>query len=711
MRNPFVGLRPFQSAESALFFGRSRDVAVLQNLVLSVSVLVLYAPSGTGKSSLLNAGLLPALEDDPALLTIAIADPRETVLKTVPQKLASKGWVDDAQAETGGLAKTLERHMAATGRRVILVLDQFEERLKQRESLDALYAEIARLANTRSDAATVIISIREDYLGSLERLMRRVSGLLDGSYRVPNLSRDALMQAVHGPLNTVGNNITPEDGLVEEVLTDLERQAAPSELLDDRMPDSRLPAGHIEPGYFQIVWSHLWAKEGTHPQRQLTRNTYQREGRAEGILKSFVFDTLGNLLPFEAEVLRAALRYMVLPTGAKVALTIDDLLDLLRRDDFTSVGNFLLVSTRDESGPQLTADEKEIIGKILKSVFDQLTRTDAPLFRRVMRAGREEFELIHDLLGQILPKWRIEYESAVNMPSILANVSDNINGHFESSSKSSRVTQKVSRSKLRTADELLIAYGRKLEKLNTVDDAKENEQILKSAVLEIRATSDLFGYTVPTAELQKTVQRVEEELNAIALNHPSRNVRRMMQQQALAFKAMSDQLQSVPPGFTGSPGKRTLRNVLGWIMGFALAIAGTYANYWLIGQVWHVPLIQYLPLTFVVVAVFAATLYTFVYSDKPATAMLEWSALVQTLWPKLRTLYQRDESEVYSRAIRSFVILVWWPIHFLVLELIAFSGAALFQVFDWSPTAGFNLLALIASLVLSIAYLIAAMEL
>jgi hypothetical protein len=325
-----------------------------------------------------------------------------------------------------------------------------------------------------------------------------------------------------------------------------------------------------------------------------------------------------------------------------------------------------------------------------------------------MRAGREEFELIHDLLGKILPKWRIEYESAVKMPSILADVSDNINGHFQSPSRSSRVTEKVSRSKLGTADELLMAYGRKLEKLNTVDDAKENEQILKSAVVEISAASrDPHGFTAPTAELQMTVQKVQGELNAIALNHPSRNVRRMMQQQALAFEAMTDRLQSVW-GFTGSPGKRNLRNVLGWIVGFGLAIAGTYASYWLIGQVWHVPLIQYLPLTFVVVAVFAATLYAFTYNDKPASAMLEWSAVVETLWPKLRTLYQRDESLVYSRAKRSFVILIWWPIHFLVLELIAFLGAALFQVFNWSPTAGFNLLALIASLALGIAYAIAA---
>ena len=202
MSNPFVGLRPFRSTESTLFFGRSRDIAVLQNLVLSVSVFVLYAPSGIGKSSLLNAGLLPTIEQDPTLLPIVASDPRENVAQTVRRKLAEIGWANDTQAENGKFAELLEQHLAATGQRVVLILDQFEERLKQRETLEALYAEIARLANTRSEAATVIISIREDYLAGLENLMRRVAGLLDASYRVPSLPRPALAQAVYDHLRS-----------------------------------------------------------------------------------------------------------------------------------------------------------------------------------------------------------------------------------------------------------------------------------------------------------------------------------------------------------------------------------------------------------------------------------------------------------------------------------------------------------------------------
>lgn len=166
---------------------------------------------------------------------------------------------------------------------MILVLDQFEERIKRSENLDALYADIARLANTRSEAATVIISIREDYLAGLDRLMRRVSGLLDAGYRVPPLSRMALAEAVFRPLSIVAPDVTVEGSLVDAVLTDLEQQA----------PLAGSPERHIEPGYFQIVWHRLWEIDAQGPDAVLTLASYASEGGAAAILKSFV----GRIMP------------------------------------------------------------------------------------------------------------------------------------------------------------------------------------------------------------------------------------------------------------------------------------------------------------------------------------------------------------------------------------------------------------------------------
>ena len=60
--NPFPGPKPYRQEDREFFFGRQEEIDELTSLVLSTSAIVMDAPSGTGKSSLINAGLLPALE-------------------------------------------------------------------------------------------------------------------------------------------------------------------------------------------------------------------------------------------------------------------------------------------------------------------------------------------------------------------------------------------------------------------------------------------------------------------------------------------------------------------------------------------------------------------------------------------------------------------------------------------------------------------------
>jgi Novel STAND NTPase 1 len=60
-QNPYVGPRPFEPGDAGRFFGRRREVRELLSLVIAHRVVLLYAASGAGKSSLLNAGLIPSL--------------------------------------------------------------------------------------------------------------------------------------------------------------------------------------------------------------------------------------------------------------------------------------------------------------------------------------------------------------------------------------------------------------------------------------------------------------------------------------------------------------------------------------------------------------------------------------------------------------------------------------------------------------------------
>src|SRR5918992_5087759 len=61
LRNPYVGPQPFRGEDQALFFGRDREANEAVSLIIAHRVLVLYAESGAGKTSLINAGILPRL--------------------------------------------------------------------------------------------------------------------------------------------------------------------------------------------------------------------------------------------------------------------------------------------------------------------------------------------------------------------------------------------------------------------------------------------------------------------------------------------------------------------------------------------------------------------------------------------------------------------------------------------------------------------------
>src|SRR5262245_48657926 len=62
--NPYVGPRPFTRDEHSVFFGRDREIRELSAMVGAYSTILLFAQSGAGKSSLINAGLIPALEKE-----------------------------------------------------------------------------------------------------------------------------------------------------------------------------------------------------------------------------------------------------------------------------------------------------------------------------------------------------------------------------------------------------------------------------------------------------------------------------------------------------------------------------------------------------------------------------------------------------------------------------------------------------------------------
>jgi ABC-type phosphate transport system ATPase subunit len=62
--SPYVGPRPFELSERKIFWGRRRETRQIVDRIFANRILLLYAPSGAGKTSLLNAGIIPQLKEE-----------------------------------------------------------------------------------------------------------------------------------------------------------------------------------------------------------------------------------------------------------------------------------------------------------------------------------------------------------------------------------------------------------------------------------------------------------------------------------------------------------------------------------------------------------------------------------------------------------------------------------------------------------------------
>ncbi|MBK9492290.1 MAG: NACHT domain-containing protein [Haliscomenobacter sp.] len=235
--NRYPGVKPFETGEQDRFFGRDRDIADLYDLILLEKLVVLFGKSGYGKSSLLNAGIIPRLdeEQDPALryhtLVVRIGPyvaGQNTLspVANIQQRLQDRFPLAEGEAEAlAAILKPLsgkpfkQRQMAGGPRRYLLVFDQFEEfffyppeeRQRFKEQLtELLYQAIPQRVREQSSAlpreqrqliaspleVKAIFAIREDRLSLLDTLKDFLPAILHQRYELRALSREQAQQAI-----------------------------------------------------------------------------------------------------------------------------------------------------------------------------------------------------------------------------------------------------------------------------------------------------------------------------------------------------------------------------------------------------------------------------------------------------------------------------------------------------------------------------------
>ena len=234
-RCPYRGLQPLSREDQPFFAGREKEVQVVLSNIYGSSLTVLYGESGVGKTSLIRAGLLPALEADKRAAGILFRDwqrpdferrLRDEVLQALLASInrARSAHPDEASLSMNKLKEAfcvglelpspeelytlpfhrfIQESSAAFYGKVFFIFDQFEEYIYYHPLESDGYrfdTALASAINDRQISASFLLSLREDGLGKLDRLRGRIPDLLGNIVRLEHLDRAGAQRAIEKPL-------------------------------------------------------------------------------------------------------------------------------------------------------------------------------------------------------------------------------------------------------------------------------------------------------------------------------------------------------------------------------------------------------------------------------------------------------------------------------------------------------------------------------
>lgn len=289
MSNPryrYPGTRPFTTEEQSLFFGRSADLAAIASALRLRDTLTLFGPSGLGKSSLLEAGLLPRLTEAGYLpIRVRLGHyqgesdllPPAYLYRAMPPEASTPTFLHTIEAENPSLwqaCKTLQvlHHQRGQGDlTILLVFDQFEELFSYPTGQKALAREVAALVNDAmprsfrqqldersSELSEVewalldtpltvkaLFSVRADRLSLLDRLSEPLPTILTHRYELKPLDRKQATEAMLAPARLEGDFASPRFTYALD---------AQVRLLDYLSRNDTQP---VEPFQLQLLCQHL----------------------------------------------------------------------------------------------------------------------------------------------------------------------------------------------------------------------------------------------------------------------------------------------------------------------------------------------------------------------------------------------------------------------------------------------------------------------
>jgi tetratricopeptide (TPR) repeat protein len=398
---PYVGLRPFTKHHRKYFHGRAKDIQLISYNLIGTHLTILYGASGVGKSSVLQAGVLPEVADRQGTASAYWrwwqADDFAHQLKIECLKALQIDWpAAESPIDTIAFDEFVQRATVLADRRLLLVLDQFEEYLAQHPDEarpGGFDSGLARLINHPDIRLNILIGIREDGLWSLDlRFQSRIAGLLDNTLRLAHLNLAAARDAIVGPLKVYSQLASPEGPVtIEPALVD--------EILKEVTPHEKNPLepeDRVEAPYLQLILTRLWFADKA--KREMKLETFRKIGGAGDIVLSHLTSVLGQLSRRDRSICARIFPHMVTPSGFKIPQRPADLNEYAKVKD----GAVTKLLSRLSDDSQIASSQTRI-----------LRRIDQP----------ERYEIFHDVLGRAIQRWLTRYTvihrmMAVTVPAI-----------------------------------------------------------------------------------------------------------------------------------------------------------------------------------------------------------------------------------------------------------------------------------------------------
>ncbi|HKB37973.1 MAG TPA: ATP-binding protein [Gemmataceae bacterium] len=312
--SPFRGLSAFQESDASRFFGREEAVKELSDKVARQPVVVVYGPSGSGKSSLVLAGLLPRLTTRPdgsaapwRALPVVMpgTDPLAALAAAIrPPSAAQPQWAAEVRARLARAPAEFRKLVEAgpDPRPVVLVVDQFEELFhlcEDQAAREQFAAAVLSLisAPQPEPGHRILLTIRQDFMQEARQLrsLRPVFDNAEATYSPPPLSAREVRRVIERPAELVGLEF--DERVVDELVKEASGHPTALPLL-------------------QFTLQQLWENKQRNP---ITYDIYREVGNPREALQRTADRTFASLIPEDQNAAMLVLPALIKPVAGTEA--------------------------------------------------------------------------------------------------------------------------------------------------------------------------------------------------------------------------------------------------------------------------------------------------------------------------------------------------------------------------------------------------------